>query len=156
MCCSFASGRHTDEMAQVRLTEFFSQRKKGASGPKKPAGPPSSPVHREFVRVIAEAAGREDRTANAAKAASSPQTPKRPSGLSPERGSAAAEHSSAKRTRRVQAGGGEPAPDTRARRGARKKLVLPDDDTRRSKNPFGGAQAQVTLTPLVQVGYGCY
>uniref|UniRef100_A0A3B3HTS3 Chromatin licensing and DNA replication factor 1 n=1 Tax=Oryzias latipes TaxID=8090 RepID=A0A3B3HTS3_ORYLA len=130
-------------MAQVRLTEFFSQRKKGASGPKKPAGPPSSPVHREFVRVIAEAAGREDRTANAAKAASSPQTPKRPSGLSPERGSAAAEHSSAKRTRRVQAGGGEPAPDTRARRGARKKLVLPDDDTRRSKNPFGGAQAQV-------------
>uniref|UniRef100_A0A3P9LUC6 Chromatin licensing and DNA replication factor 1 n=1 Tax=Oryzias latipes TaxID=8090 RepID=A0A3P9LUC6_ORYLA len=130
-------------MAQVRLTEFFSQRKKGASGPKKPAaGPLSSPVHREFVRVIAEAAGREDRTANAAKAASDPQTPKRPSGLSPERGSAAAEHSSAKRTRRVQAGGGEPAPDTRARRGARKKLVLPDD-TRRSKNPLGGAQAQV-------------
>uniref|UniRef100_A0A3P9K8N3 Chromatin licensing and DNA replication factor 1 n=1 Tax=Oryzias latipes TaxID=8090 RepID=A0A3P9K8N3_ORYLA len=139
-------------MAQVRLTEFFSQRKKGASGPKKPAaGPLSSPVHREFVRVIAEAAGREDRTANAAKAASDPQTPKRPSGLSPERGSAAAEHSSAKRTRRVQAGGGEPAPDTRARRGARKKLVLPDD-TRRSKNPLGGAQAQVPLTPLVQVG----
>uniref|UniRef100_A0A3B3CXK5 Chromatin licensing and DNA replication factor 1 n=1 Tax=Oryzias melastigma TaxID=30732 RepID=A0A3B3CXK5_ORYME len=95
-------------MAQVRLTEFFSQRKKGASGPRKPAaGALSSPVHREFVRVIDEAAG--------------------------------------PRKRRVPAGAGEPAADTGARRGARKKLVLPGE-TGRPKTPLGGAQTQVLVT----------
>ncbi|XP_024152511.1 DNA replication factor Cdt1 isoform X2 [Oryzias melastigma] len=126
-------------MAQVRLTEFFSQRKKGASGPRKPAaGALSSPVHREFVRVIDEAAGPADRSPDPAE----PHTPKRPSGQSPERESAAAEHSSAKRKRRVPAGAGEPAADTGARRGARKKLVLPGE-TGRPKTPLGGAQTQV-------------
>lgn len=129
-------------MAQVRLTEFFSQRKKGASGPRKPAaGALSSPVHREFVRVIDEAAGPADRSPDPAE----PHTPKRPSGQSPERESAAAEHSSAKRKRRVPAGAGEPAADTGARRGARKKLVLPGE-TGRPKTPLGGAQTQVLVT----------
>ncbi|XP_071337708.1 DNA replication factor Cdt1 [Trachinotus anak] len=92
-------------MSQARVTDFFSQRKKGLPGPVKPAKQRSrgsdgtstrsrsgknkdavlcsSPVHEEFVRVIDEAAGlnvAESSVTDTAKVApSSPRTPKRSS-----------------------------------------------------------------------------
>nr|XP_020463264.1 DNA replication factor Cdt1 isoform X2 [Monopterus albus] len=93
-------------MSQARVTDFFSQRKKGIGGPVKAAKQRSrgslgdtttrsrscknkdaflcsSSVHEEFVRVIDEAAGLDDgvsATSNTAKEfPSSPRTPKRTS-----------------------------------------------------------------------------
>lgn len=125
------SGAVLGDMSQVRVTDFFSQRKKGLAGPVKAARQRdrgssgtdsyastragcaknkelcSSSVHQEFVRVIDEAAGlhNEDSfgTDTAKNLPSSPRTPKRSSA---DAGAVAfsttADHSTAKKRRQAQ------------------------------------------------------
>lgn len=139
-------------MSQARVTDFFSQRKKGIAGPIKPARQRSrgsaattrsrssknkeallcsSAVHEEFVRVIDEAAGLNDGESNNSTTKdfpSSPQTPKRTSAeaefdLGAAVFSATTDHSTAKKRRQAEA-----ATDAQVlRRTARKKLDLPQD-----------------------------
>lgn len=150
-------------MSQARVTDFFSQRKKGIAGPLKPAKPrsdavvgrrssklettnrrsrstknkdaflSSSSVHEEFVRVIDEAVGlkeAEPATGHTVKdAPCSPRTPKRTSAdaefdLGAAVFSASADHSTAKKSRQVEAVRGA---EKVTRKTARKKLVLPQD-----------------------------
>lgn len=151
VCSVWLSGAAFGDMSQVRVTDFFSQRKKGLAGPVKAARQRdrgtwsrcaknkelcSSSVHQEFVRVIDEAAGlhNEDSfVSNTAKnLPSSPRTPKRSSAdaeFDPGAAaiSATADHSTAKK-RRQQVGEAEAAaPERTTRRTARKKLILPQD-----------------------------
>lgn len=143
-------------MSQARVTDFFSQRKKGITGPVKPAKQRSrgsaattrsrsskhkdallcsSSIHEEFVRVIDEAAGLNDgeTTGNTAKeSTSSPRTPKRSSAdaefdLGAAVFSATAEHSTAKKRRQAEAAR---HPEKATRKTARKKLVLPQDTSK--------------------------
>lgn len=138
-------------MSQARVTDFFLQRKKSVGAPVKPAKDRvsvigtrsvssknkddllrSSSVHKEFVRVIEEAAGLNDAetTVGGKGSPSCPRTPKRNSAeLGSSVSSATADHSTAKKRR--QAGGTR---DTTAavaekatKKKARKKLVLPQD-----------------------------
>lgn len=140
-------------MSQARVTDFFSQKKKGIAGPVKPAKQRSrgtaattrsrssknkdtlvcsSSIHEEFVRVIDEAAGVNDEEAasNTAKeSTSSPRTPKRTSGdaefdLGAAVFSATADHSTAKKRRQAEAARDTNVPDKATRKTARKKLVL--------------------------------
>lgn len=137
-------------MSQARVTEFFSQRKKGVGAPVKAAKDRasvistrsissknkddllrSSSIHEEFVRVIEEAAGLNDaETVGGKGAPSCPRTPKRNSAeLGGALSSATVDHSTAKKRR--QAGGTKDATATVAekvtKKKARKKLVLPQD-----------------------------
>lgn len=136
-------------MSQARVTEFFSQRKKGVGAPVKAAKDRgsvistrsissknkdllrSSSIHEEFVRVIEEAAGLNDaETVGGKGAPSCPRTPKRNSAeLGSALSSATVDHSTAKKRR--QAGGTKDATTTVAekvtKKKARKKLVLPQD-----------------------------
>lgn len=141
-------------MSQARVTDFFSQRKKGLAGPVKPAKQRSSTattrsrscknkdaprcssiVHEEFVRVIDEAAGLSggDAAGDAAKESpSSPRTPKRTSAdaefdLGAAAFSATADHSTAKKRRQAGAARDADVPEKATRKTARKKLVLPQD-----------------------------
>uniref|UniRef100_A0A3B4YK17 Chromatin licensing and DNA replication factor 1 n=1 Tax=Seriola lalandi dorsalis TaxID=1841481 RepID=A0A3B4YK17_SERLL len=150
-------------MSQARVTDFFSQKKKGIGGPVKPAKQRSrgsggtstrvtgtrsrsaknkdvcsSHVHEEFLRVIDEAAGLSDGQSsftNTTKVLpSSPRTPKRSSAefdLGAPVPSATADHSTAKKRRQAEEVRDTKAnfPEKTTRRAARKKLVLPQDDT---------------------------
>ncbi|XP_061601322.1 DNA replication factor Cdt1 [Cololabis saira] len=135
-------------MSQVRVTDFFSQRKKGASaaGSKPrcrssaaaprclPPGPPrcSSPVHQEFLRVIDEAAGLGDGASVGGKQPlCSPRTPKRSAA---EEGCGESVPVSLKRAKSAARAGASRAGTSpvEARHGprvprapARKRLVLP-------------------------------
>lgn len=139
-------------MSQARVTDFFSQRKRG---PVKAATKQrsvsstrtrsaknreplicSSSVHEEFVRVIDEAVGSNNETStlnnnNDSKHASSPRTPKRSSAefdIGAGVTTAAAEHSTAKKRRQTETKSDSIAdtnPERGKRRTARKKLLLP-------------------------------
>ncbi|XP_051279415.1 DNA replication factor Cdt1 [Dicentrarchus labrax] len=156
-------------MAQARVTDFFSQRKKGIAAPVKAARQRSrgsssnvastrsrsskskdvflrsSSIHEEFVRVIDEAAGlneREDTGDTAKDSPSSPRTPKRTSAeaefdLGAAVFSATADHSTAKKRRQVEAVREAKAnvPEKVTRRKARKKLVLPQDSPQAAVQP---------------------
>lgn len=140
-------------MSQPRVTDFFSQRKRGIpGGPVKAAKQRggssgttrsrssknkelcSSSIHEEFVRVIDEAVGLSDggfAVSTEKHFTSSPRTPKRTSAefdVGAAVFSATADHSTAKKKRQ------EADRDTKAtvpekvvKRKARKKLVLPLD-----------------------------
>lgn len=138
-------------MSQARVTDFFSQRKRG---PVKAATKQrsvsstrtrsaknreplicSSSVHEEFVRVIDEAVGSNNETStlnnnNDSKHASSPRTPKRSSAefdIGAGVTTAAAEHSTAKKRRQTETKSDSIAdtnPERGKRRTARKKLLL--------------------------------
>ncbi|KAM3606789.1 uncharacterized protein V6R79_023298 [Siganus canaliculatus] len=141
-------------MSQARVTDFFSQRKKGVAGPVKASKQRgtgvactrsrsaknkeqqlcSSSIHEEFVRVIDEAAGlSEKECANSGKdLLSSPRTPKRTSAefdLGTAVFSATADHSTAKKRRSAEAAEEAPVrvPEKVTKKKARKKLVLPQD-----------------------------
>ncbi|XP_044068945.1 DNA replication factor Cdt1 isoform X2 [Siniperca chuatsi] len=120
-------------MSQARVTDFFSQRKKGVAGPVKrakrrssTAAPSSrsrasknkgaffcsSSVHEEFVRVIDEAVGLNDgQSAISSTAKDSPSSPRTPTRTSADTEfdlgaavfSATADHSTAKKRRQVEA-----------------------------------------------------
>lgn len=160
-------------MSQARVTDFFSQRKKGLAGPVKPAKQRgtgtyaantrsrsaknkelcSSSVHQEFIRVIDEAVGLHDGDSSVSHAAknqpSSPRTPKRTSAdaefdLGTAVFSATAEHSTAKKRRQQAAEGRETA-----------TAVQPEKTTRRTarkKLILPQDEAQVTLQagPLIR------
>lgn len=123
-------------MAQPRLTDYFTQRKKGVAREGKPAprrgrrgcSPPaisagsphkdlpSSSVHEEFVRVVDEAAGLNGGASNVGSE-SSPRTPKR--ALSA--GASSTTDASTAKKRVVEAIG-----DVNVnKKTSRKKLVLP-------------------------------
>ncbi|XP_059215435.1 DNA replication factor Cdt1 [Centropristis striata] len=155
-------------MSQARVTDFFSQRKRGVAGPVKPAKPAvvhvsrtrsrssnkdksslcSSSVHAEFVRVIDEAvelSGGPSAAGNPAEdRPSSPRTPKRSLAenefdLGGAVFSATADHSTAKKRRQAEgAKANNPKKETRTR--ARKKLVLPQDSPQAAVQP-----SEVTL-----------
>ncbi|XP_041865466.1 DNA replication factor Cdt1 [Melanotaenia boesemani] len=134
-------------MSQARVTDFFSQKKKGVAGAAKSAKPRttrtrpapnrdscscSSPVHEEFIRVIDEAVGVKDVGSIQAtdNIPSSPRTPKRSSAdaefdLGAAVFSATADRCTAKKRRPA---GGVREADT-AKKSARKKLVLPEEKT---------------------------
>lgn len=124
-------------MAQARVTDFFSRKKKGTGGPTKAAPPCSSAdggspcstsVREEFVRVIAEAAGLnngESALSTAELPPCSPRTPKRTSADVERALDAAAEHSTAKKSRPAEAAGEARLPHKATRKSARKKLDLP-------------------------------
>ncbi|MEQ2185500.1 hypothetical protein GOODEAATRI_018810 [Goodea atripinnis] len=133
----FCSGSSSSSMSQVRVTNFFGQKKKGIQG-KQPSGGVrgssvcedyafcSSAVHEEFVRVINEAAGLindgESVSTKPSKDLSSPRTPKRSStdaGL--DLGAAVF---LAKKKRKA---GGIREAKAKTSRTARKKLVLHDE-----------------------------
>ncbi|XP_035519484.1 DNA replication factor Cdt1 [Morone saxatilis] len=156
-------------MSQARVTDFFSQRKKGIAAPVKAARQRSrgsssnaastrsrsskskdvflrsSSIHEEFVRVIDEAVGlneREDTGDTAKDSPSSPRTPKRTSAeaefdLGAAVFSATADHSTAKKRRQVEAVREAKAnvPEKVTRRKARKKLVLPQDSPQAAVQP---------------------
>ncbi|XP_054882094.1 DNA replication factor Cdt1 [Poeciliopsis prolifica] len=140
-------------MSQAQVSDFFSQRKKGAAragGP--PTGSPAcsflrgnkesalcrSPVREEFVRLVDEAAGlstdRQSASSGPDTDPVSPRTPKRSSAeaefdLGAAVFSATVEHSSVKRRRqagRAREAEANPTEKT-TRRTARKKLVLSED-----------------------------
>ncbi|XP_026165717.1 DNA replication factor Cdt1 [Mastacembelus armatus] len=162
-------------MSQARVTDFFSQRKKGIVGPVKPATQRSratttqesskhgdaficsSSVHEEFVRVIDEAAGLNDaQAANSStvkELPSSPRTPKRTSAeaqfdLSAAVFSATADHSTAKKRRQAEATVSK-VPAKAARRTARKKLVLSKDT---SQSTAQSLPSELPQLPPVRVG----
>ncbi|XP_067383667.1 DNA replication factor Cdt1 isoform X3 [Channa argus] len=141
-------------MSQVRVTDFFSQRKKGIAGPVKAAKQrnrgsvkttrssknadlliSSSSVHEEFVRLIDEAAGLNGGKSNSnttKEPLSSPTTPKRTSAdaefdLGAAVFSATADHSTAKKRRQAEAVRDSSVQEKATRQTARKKLVLPQD-----------------------------
>lgn len=117
-------------MSQVRVTDFFSQKKRGISAPQKQSrrlnsighrqgistklgvnGDSSHSVHAEFVRVIDEAVsqknGESERGESGKTELSSPRTPKRSStdgefDLGAAVFSATASHSTAKKRRQVE------------------------------------------------------
>ncbi|KAM9726414.1 DNA replication factor Cdt1 isoform 2-T3 [Menidia menidia] len=136
-------------MAQARVTDFFSQRKKGAAGAAKQQGPGggapssrtrtrtrstankdplicSSAVHEEFLRVIDEAAGLSDGGCRLEKGLpDSPRTPKRSSeegegDLGDAGFTATNDRCTAKKRRQVE------NRETTAKSSARKRLLLPD------------------------------
>lgn len=133
--------------AQARVTDFFSQKKKapvkqakqrshtaaGRSAPKnKDALLSSSSVHQEFLRVIDEAVGLNDRQSTSIHTDKnqpcSPRTPKRTStdaqfDLGAAAFSATAEHSTSKKRRQEAGRDAEKV----TRKTARKKLILPQD-----------------------------
>uniref|UniRef100_A0A8D3BAB4 Chromatin licensing and DNA replication factor 1 n=1 Tax=Scophthalmus maximus TaxID=52904 RepID=A0A8D3BAB4_SCOMX len=153
-------------MSQARVTDFFSQRKKGIAGPVKAAKPRgartrsarskdaflrSSSVHEEFLRVIDEAAGcphdgGDDGNAAATETPSSPRTPKRTSAdaefdLGAAVFSATADHSTAKKRRQAEAAAAAAVPErTQRRTAARKRLDLP-------QAAAGPLTPEVTQTP---------
>lgn len=114
------------------MTDFFSQRKKscptGRSSAKTrshKASAPRSPssVHEEFLRVIDEAAGlgEGESAPSPDPHHCSPRTPKRSAaGLAVGASSAAADHSTAKKSRQAKANRTHGP-----QRAARKRLVLP-------------------------------
>ncbi|MEQ2219583.1 hypothetical protein XENOCAPTIV_020291 [Xenoophorus captivus] len=137
----------SSSMSQVRVTNFFGQKKKGIQG-KQPSGGVSgssasedyafcsSAVHEEFVRVINEAAGLindgESVSTKPSKDPSSPRTPKRSSadaGL--DLGAAVF---LAKKRRKA---GGIREAEAKTSRTAKKKLVL-HDETPQGKQPSSG------------------
>ncbi|XP_075902269.1 DNA replication factor Cdt1 [Nelusetta ayraudi] len=166
-------------MSQVRVTDYFSQRKKGTAAPvkaakrcnprsgssqhKDPLRPRLSSVHREFVRVIDEATegGPVEKTSAAVDKDSPacPRTPKRdsreveqqlPGGSASS--SATADHSAAKKRRQA----GEPAAPTTAaateklpKKRARRKIVLPKDSVQELKETRGQEEA-ATETRLTE------
>ncbi|XP_013858463.1 DNA replication factor Cdt1 isoform X2 [Austrofundulus limnaeus] len=141
-------------MSQARVTDFFSQRKKVASEPAKRAKQQrgavvssstifkapnenkdsvssSSSVHKEFLRVIDEAAGLNNNNhgdeSNPGKDAviiSSPRTPKRSSA-----DAEITEHSSMKKVRQAAEArkASTPRSEKGTKRSARKKLILQED-----------------------------
>lgn len=154
--CFVFTSSSSSSMSQARVTDFFSQRKKGIAGPVKPVKQRSrgssattrsrssknkdtllcsSSIHEEFVRVIDEAAGLNhgETVSNTGKQSpSSPWTPKRSStdaefDLGAAVFSATADHSTAKKRRQVEAAGNMNVPKKAIRKTARKKLVLPQD-----------------------------
>ncbi|KAJ0066883.1 hypothetical protein NL108_004862 [Boleophthalmus pectinirostris] len=131
-------------MSQVRVTDFFAQRKKCA-GPTKATKnhssranmtrsathkePLSSSIHDEFVRVIDEAAGLQDPAVVGLD--TSPRTPKRTSGdaefdLGAAVFSATTDHSTAKKSRPTAT-----KLPRNSRRTARKQLILPQSSPQR-------------------------
>ncbi|TNM99669.1 hypothetical protein fugu_012702 [Takifugu bimaculatus] len=128
-------------MAQPRLTDYFTQRKKGITREGKPAprrsrrgcsppaistgsphkDPPSSSVHEEFVRVVDEAAGLNG-GAPVVGSKTSPRTPKR----TLDGASSTTDASTAKK-RQVEATGdfNVNIPEKVPKKTSRKKLVLP-------------------------------
>ncbi|CAK6978963.1 DNA replication factor Cdt1 [Scomber scombrus] len=142
-------------MSQVRVTDFFSQRKKapvkqakqrshtaaGRSASKnKDALLSSSSVHQEFLRVIDEAVGLNDGKPTSIHTDKnhpcSPQTPKRTStdaqfDLGAAVFSATAEHSTSKKRRQEAERDAEKV----TRKTARKKLILPQDTPQTAAQP---------------------
>lgn len=126
-------------MAQPRLTDYFTQRKKGITREGKPAtrrgrrgrsspaissgSPhkdlPSSSVHEEFVRVVDEAAGLNG-GASIVGSKNSPRTPKRTF----DGTSSTADASTAKK-RQIEAIRDFNIPEKVPKKTSRKKLVLP-------------------------------
>nr|XP_046257623.1 DNA replication factor Cdt1 [Scatophagus argus] len=152
-------------MSQARVTDFFSQKKKGIAAPLKPGKQRGSAactrsrslknkvdsVHEEFVRVIDEAVGLNDAASTISNkdSPSSPRTPKRTSAdsefdLGAAVFSATADHSTAKKRRQAETARDAKAnvPEIVTRKKARKKLVLPQDP------PQAAVQAQpIEVTP---------
>ncbi|XP_056904020.1 DNA replication factor Cdt1 [Takifugu flavidus] len=151
-------------MAQPRLTDYFTQRKKGITREGKPAprrsrrgcsppaistgsphkDPPSSSVHEEFVRVVDEAAGLNG-GAPVVGSKTSPRTPKR----TLDGASSTTDASTAKK-RQVEATGdfNVNIPEKVPKKTSRKKLVLPPtspagscEDTQPPAAPCGGVGA---------------
>lgn len=161
-------------MSQVRVTDYFSQRKKGTAAPvkaakrcttrsgssqhKDPLLPRLSSVHQEFVRVIDEATegGPVEKTSAVVDKDSfaCPRTPKRDSGeveqLLPggsASSSATADHSAAKKRRQA----GLPAAPTTAaateklpKKRARRKIVLSKDSVQELKETRGQEEVRCT------------
>lgn len=132
-------------MSQPRVTDYFTRRKKSVTGEVKPAARlsrlensssaicappaasknkdlPSSPVHKEFVRVVDDAVGLNDGTFFVSNK-NSPRTPKRTSDVFP----VSTDASPAKK-RQVEAIRDlkDNVPEKATKKKSRKKLVLPD------------------------------
>lgn len=136
-------------MSQARVTDFFAQRKKVTSEPakqrqrssfvssstvslkapseNKDAVSCSSPVHKEFLRVIDEASGVNNNNGGEANPGkelfSSPRTPKRSSAEAE-----ITEHSSSKKRRQaVEVRKASTNGEKTTKKSARKKLLLQED-----------------------------
>lgn len=156
-------------MSQVRVTDYFSQRKKGTAAPVKAAKrfntrsassqhkdqPPVrlSSVHREFVRVIDEATGGDnvEKTGVDKDSPACPRTPKRDSSKVEQQlpggdasSSATADHSAAKRRRQVEDHAATAtATEKVSKKRVRRKIVLSKDSSQELNEAIG--QKEVLL-----------